>query len=72
MNAKKREVSFQHKLLILYGLQITSGDPKTLEVVSIKCHFCEFGRDYAENKERKRKKANHVKFYNKPLRSDNM
>jgi hypothetical protein len=72
MNAKKHEVGFQHEWLILYGLQITARDPKTSEVVSIKCRFCEFGRDYAENEERKRKKTNHVKFYNKPWRSDNM
>ena len=72
MNAKIREVGFQHEWLILYGSQITARDPKTSKVASITCRFCEFGRDYAENEERKRKKTKYVKFYNNTWRSDNM
>jgi hypothetical protein len=42
---KRRLLDFKHEWLNLYDLQITVRDPLTSKVVSIKCRFCEFGRD---------------------------
>ena len=58
---QKRSSGFKHKWLALYGLQITSRDPLTSEVVSIKYRFCEFESDDLGGV--KRKKTKHIKFY---------
>ena len=64
---KKRLFDFKHEWLHLYGLQITACDTSTSEVMSIKCRFCEFGRDeVGDGKERQRKRTKHIKFYKKP------
>ena len=70
--AKNRTFSFKHEWLSQYGLQITARDPKLSEVISIKCRFCEFGRDLVDGKDRKRKKIKYIRFYKYPWRSDNM
>ena len=70
---KKRLFDFKHEWLNLYGLQITARDTSTSEVMSIKCRFCEFGRDeVGDGEERQRKRTKHIKFYKKPWRSDNI
>ena len=69
----KHGSSFKNALLVKYGLTITARDPKTSDIVSIKCKFCEFGKYANENKnERKRKSTERVKFYRKPWCKDNI
>ena len=56
-----------------YGLAIASRDPKTSEIVSIRCRFCEYGRDAKESDcDRKRKRTERVKYYQRPWRKDNI
>jgi hypothetical protein len=63
---KKHLLDFKHKWFNLYGLQITAREPLTSEVMSIKCRFCEFGRnEVGDGKERQRKRTKHIKFYQK-------
>ena len=69
---KKRLFWFKYEWLSHYGLQITAHDPKSSKVISMKCRFCEFGRDGVDGgEERKRKITKHIKFYKKPWRLDN-
>jgi len=47
MAKSKRKTPFQHKWLLLYGLEICAPDAKTSSVVSLRYRFCEFGREGA-------------------------
>ena len=47
MASSKRKTPFQHKWLLIYGLEICARDAKTSSVVSLRCRFCEFGKEGA-------------------------
>jgi hypothetical protein len=69
----KRGSQFRNEWLLKYGLAITTRDPKTSDILSIKCKFCELGKDSSENEnDRKRKRTERVKYYQKPWRKDNI
>jgi len=61
MASSKRKIPFQHKWLLIYGLEICTRDAKTSSGVSLRCRFCEFGREGAngdgDGEERKRKRT---------------
>jgi len=73
-SSNKRVIPFQHKWLLLYGLEISARDAKTSTVVSLRCRFCEFGKECAsgDDDERKRKRTNNTKYYTQPWQMDNM
>ena len=56
----------------MFGLKVSSKDPQTNEVTSVKCMFCiYFGKDY-DLKDRKRKSTTKVKYFVYPsFRTDN-
>ena len=74
-SSNKRITPFQHKWLLLYGLEISARDTKTSTVVSLRCRFCDFGRECSSgdnDDERKRKRTKNIKYYSQPWRTDNM
>ena len=75
-SSNKRIITpFQQKWLLLYGLEICARDAKTSTVVSLRCRFCEFGRECASGDngdERKRMRTKNTKYFSQPWRTDNM
>lgn len=55
----KRGRTFKFEWLMKYGLATTSRDPETNKIVSIRCRFCEYGRDAKESDCHRKKKENH-------------
>ena len=68
---RKQLFQFRNEWILDYGLSIGCRDSKTSEVISVRCRFCDFGREEGEGT-RKRKKTNHIKFFKAPWRSDNI
>ena len=73
MGPKQKVKSFQLPWLDLYGLKVSSRDPSSGVIVSVKCLFCEkFGREVNEDEEQKQKRTSNVKYFKSPWRNDNI
>ena len=64
-----------NRWLIDLGVEITARDVKTSEVISIRCRFCEMGRDEnpeTNDSDRKRQRTTKIQYFQPPWRSDSM
>ena len=62
MGPKQKVKIFQLLWLESYGLKISSHNPSSGVIVSVKCLFCEkFGQEGNEYEEQKRKRTSNVK-----------
>ena len=51
--------TFKNNWIMEFGLEIAARDPKTGDICSVKCWFCEKGQDA----DGKRKRTEHTKYY---------
>ena len=58
--AAKKDPVFRHKWLSEYGLEISGRDMKTSEVTSLRCRFCDFGREDVDDGESHQRKKRHI------------
>ena len=71
MGLKQKDKRFQPPCLDSYGLNVSSHDPSSGVIVSVKCLFCEkFGREVNGDEEQKR--TSNVKYFKSLWRNDNI
>ena len=73
MGPEQKVKIFQLFWLDSYGLKISSHDPSSGVIVSVKCLFCEkFGQGGNEYEEHERKRTSNVKYFKLLQRNDNI
>ena len=73
MGPKQRVKIFQLPWLDSFKLKVSSRDPSSGVIVSVKCLFCEkFGQEVNGDEERKRKRTSNVKYFKSAQINDNI